>query len=345
MAATFDQIMSDLKKKIYKPVYFLMGEESYYIDKITSYIENNILPVEERDFNQTVLYGKDVDLATLLNTARRFPMMSNYNIVILKEAQHLKGIEGGAASDKKVDPFLLYVENPPQSTILVINYKGKTLDKRKKLYKVLDKNAVLLDSKRLYENQVGAWIIKYLKSQEYTIDIKAAELMASHLGNNLSSVVQEIEKLTIVVPKGNQITLKDIEDNIGISKDFNVFELQTAIGKRDVYRANLIITHLGQNPKTKSIIPIISFLYSFFTKLLMIHSSADKSKQGLASLIGVNPYFMNDYLEAARNFNKAKCIHVIRFLREYDAKSKGIDSPPVDDLDLMRELIYKILHI
>lgn len=340
---TFEQIISDLKKKIHKPIYYLMGEESYFIDQITRQIEKHTLPEEEKSFNQTVFYGKDIDMGDLLNTARRFPMMSNYNIVILKEAQNLKGIEGLSAD--QTDPFLLYAENPPPSTILVINLRGKSLDKRKKLYKTLDKNGVIFESKRIYENKVGEWIISQLKQEGYGIEVNAAELMANHLGNDLSKVAQEIEKLTIVLPKGSKVTLKEIEENIGISKDFNVFELQNAIGKKDIYKANLIITHLGQNPKTKSIIPIIAFLYSFFTKILMMHSSTDKSNQALASLLGVNPYFMRDYTEAARNFPKIKCIHIIGFLREYDTKSKGIDAPPTDDLELMRELIYKILHI
>lgn len=340
---TFEQILADLKNKIYKPIYFLMGEESYYIDQITNYIDKNTLPEEEKSFNQTVLYGKDIEIGTLLNTARRFPMMSNYNVVILKEAQNLKGIEGLPAD--QIDPFLLYAENPAPSTIMVINLRDKSLDKRKKLYKTLEKNGILFESKRIYENKVGAWITKHLQNQGYSIDLKASELMASHLGNNLSKVAQEIEKLTIVLAKGSKITLKDIEDNIGISKDFNIFELQTALGKKDVYRSNLIITHLGQNPKTKSIIPLISFLYSFFTKLLMLHSANDKSNQALGSLLGVNPYFIRDYMEAARNYNRAKCIHIIGFLREYDTKSKGIDSPTIEDIELMRELIYKILHV
>ncbi len=340
---TFEQIMTDLKNKIYKPIYYLMGEEAYFIDQITNYVEKNVLPDEEKSFNQTILYGKDIDMGTLLNTARRFPMMSNYNVVILKEAQNLKGIDGLPAD--QVDPFLLYAENPAPSTIMVINLRDKSLDKRKKIYKILEKNAILFESKQIYENKVGTWIISYLKERGYTIDIKAAELMASHLGNNLSKVAQEIEKLVIVVPKGKAITMKEIEENIGISKDFNIFELQSALGKKDIYKSNLIINHLGQNPKTKSIIPLIAFLYSYFTKILMVHSSEDKSNSALGSLLGINPFFVRDYIEAARNYNRAKCIHIIGFLREYDTKSKGIDSPPIDDIDLMRELVYKILHI
>ncbi len=340
---TFDQITADLKNKIYKPIYFLMGEEGYFIDEITSHIENNVLPEEERSFNQSVLYGRDIELADMLNTARRFPMMSNYNVVIVKEAQSLKGIEGVAAG--QIDPFLLYVENPALSTILVINLRDKSLDKRKKLYKALDKSGCLFESKKIYENKVGAWITGVVKSKGYSIDVKAAELMATHLGNDLAKVNNELTKLLVVEPKGSNITLKEIEDNIGISKDFNVFELQTAIGKKDFRKAMLIITHMSQNPKTKSIIPLISFLYSFFSKLLLVHSTTDKSNTGIASAIGINPYFARDYMEAARNYSKGKSAHIIGILREYDAKSKGIDSPTIGDGELMKEMIFKILSI
>jgi DNA polymerase-3 subunit delta len=320
-----------------------MGEESYYIDEITNYIEKNALPEDEKSFNQTVFYGKDIDMGTLLNTARRFPMMSKYNVVILKEAQNLKGIDGVSKNNK--DPFLLYVENLPESTIMVINYKGKSIDKRKKLYKVLNSNAVLMESTPLWDNKVAPWILKYIKESGYSMDLKAAELIASHLGKDLSKITQEIKKLVINIPKGTKITLKDIEDNIGISKDFNVFELQNAIGNRDIYRANLIINHMSKNPKTKSIIPIIAVLYTFFTKLIIIHSTPNKSEQALSSATKINFGFIKEYIKFSRNFSKAKCIYIIGFLREYDAKSKGIDSPPVDDIYLMRELVYKILHI
>lgn len=340
---TYDQIISDLKKKIYKPVYFLMGDEAYYIDAITSYIEKNVLPEEEKSFNQTILYGRDIDLASLLNAARRFPMMSNHNVVIVKEAQVLKGIEGVAAGS--TDPFLLYLENPAPSTILVINLRDKTLDKRKKIYKTLDKVGCLFESKKIYEDKVGGWITQYVKQRKYTIETKAAELMANHLGNDLAKVANEIDKLLLAEPEGSNITMKEIEENIGISKDFNVFELQSAIGKRNFQKAILIITHMAQNPKTKSIIPLISFLYSFFSKILLVHSVSDKSNTGIASVLGINPYFAKDYLEAARNFNRAKSSVIISVLREYDAKSKGIDYPTVDDGELMKEMVFKIFSV
>lgn len=339
---SFEQIISDLKNKIYKPIYFLMGEESYYIDVITHYIEKNALPEEEQSFNQSVFYGKDTDLATLLSTARRFPMMSNHNVVILREGQDMKGIDG--VGKGAIDPFQLYIENAPPSTILVVNYRGKSLDKRKKIYKELDKHAVLFESKKLYDNQVGQWIVKYIASKGLTIEARASELMANHIGNDLSKVVNEVGKLELILPQGTTISSKDIEEHIGISKDFNVFELQNAMGKKDVYRANLIVNHMGKNPKTKSIIPMITTLYSFFTKVFMIHYATDKNNNSIAALIGIRPFFVNDYLVASRNYDKAKCAQVIGLLRTYDAMSKGIDSPAVSDQELMREMVYKIIH-
>ncbi len=339
---TFDQIIKDIDQNNFKPLYYLMGEEGYYIDAITQRLEQRILPEEERSFNQHVLYGKDTDIATVLNTARQFPMMSNYNVVILKEAQDLKGIAGEAKG--AVDPFMLYAEKPAEKTILIVNYRGKSLDKRKKLYKILDKQAVLFEAKKLYDNQVGPWISTYVKQKGYSIDAASAELMASHIGNDLVKVVNEMNKLTIVLPQGTAINSKIIEEHIGISKDFNVFELQKAIGRKDIYQVNLIVHHMGKNPKTSSIIPMVANLYGYFTKVFMVHYAENKSNDAVAAMIGVPPFFAKDYIQAARHYSKAKCASVIHTLREYDAKSKGIDSPPVDDGDLMREMMYKIIH-
>lgn len=338
---TYEQIISDLKKKIYHPIYFLMGEEGYFIDEITNFIEKNVLDEAEKSFNQSTLYGRDTDLTNLLNLCRKFPMGANYNVILLKEAQALKGIEGSPSG--VIDPFLLYAENPLKSTILVVNLREKSLDKRKKLYKILDKNACLFESKKIYENKVGSWISQYLKNKGYTIDLKACELMASYLGNDLSKVSNEIEKLLLTQAKGSTIGVREIEDKIGISKDFNVFELQNAIGERNFVQAMTIVTYLAQNPKTKSIIPLIALLYSYFSKILLVHYAEDKSQNSLASTIGIHPYFVKDYLLAAKNYPKAKTACVIGILRYYDAMSKGIDSPTIDDGELMKEMIFKIL--
>lgn len=337
---TFEQIMGDIKNRKFKPVYFLMGEEPYFIDAITDYIEKNLLKEDEKAFNQTVVYGADVDLGQILNAAKRFPMMAEYNLVIVKEAQNVKGLDG--ASEGNADPFALYVENPLKSTVLVINYKGKKLDSRRKLAKLIDKEQVLFESKTLYDNQVGRWITDYLKGRSVSIEPNAAEIMAAHLGNKLSTIVMELDKLKLAVGENGTITTTDVERNVGISKDFNVFELQNALGARDVYRSALIAKHMGAMPK-HSIIPDIAALYGFFTKIMILHSMSGSSPAEQAAALKVNPYFMKDYQTAARSYSLRQCAQIISILREYDAYSKGIDAPPVDDADLLNEMIFRIL--
>ncbi|MBR6082285.1 MAG: DNA polymerase III subunit delta [Salinivirgaceae bacterium] len=337
---TFEQIMGDIKNRKFKPVYFLMGEEPYFIDAITDYIEKNLLKEDEKAFNQTVVYGADVDLGQILNAAKRFPMMAEYNLVIVKEAQNVKGLDG--ASEGNADPFALYVENPLKSTVLVINYKGKKLDSRRKLAKLIDKEQVLFESKTLYDNQVGRWITDYLKGRGVSIEPNAAEIMAAHLGNKLSTIVMELDKLKLAVGENGTITTADVERNVGISKDFNVFELQNALGARDVYRSALIAKHMGAMPK-HSIIPDIAALYGFFTKIMILHSMSGSSPAEQAAALKVNPYFMKDYQTAARSYSLRQCAQIISILREYDAYSKGIDAPPVDDADLLNEMIFRIL--
>ncbi len=337
---TFEQIMGDIKNRKFKPVYFLMGEEPYFIDAITDYIEKNLLKEDEKAFNQTVVYGADVDLGQILNAAKRFPMMAEYNLVIVKEAQNVKGLDG--ASEGNADPFALYVENPLKSTVLVINYKGKKLDSRRKLAKLIDKEQVLFESKMLYDNQVGRWITDYLKGRGVSIEPNAAEIMAAHLGNKLSTIVMELDKLKLAVGENGTITTADVERNVGISKDFNVFELQNALGARDVYRSALIAKHMGAMPK-HSIIPDIAALYGFFTKIMILHSMSGSSPAEQAAALKVNPYFMKDYQTAARSYSLRQCAQIISILREYDAYSKGIDAPPVDDADLLNEMIFRIL--
>ena len=337
---TFEQIMGDIKNRKFKPVYFLMGEEPYFIDAITDYIEKNLLKEDEKAFNQTVVYGADVDLGQILNAAKRFPMMAEYNLVIVKEAQNVKGLDG--ASEGNADPFALYVENPLKSTVLVINYKGKKLDSRRKLTKLIDKEQVLFESKTLYDNQVGRWITDYLKGRGVSIEPNAAEIMAAHLGNKLSTIVMELDKLKLAVGENGTITTADVERNVGISKDFNVFELQNALGARDVYRSALIAKHMGAMPK-HSIIPDIAALYGFFTKIMILHSMSGSSPAEQAAALKVNPYFMKDYQTAARSYSLRQCAQIISILREYDAYSKGIDAPPVDNADLLNEMIFRIL--
>lgn len=337
---TFEQIMSDLKSRKFKPVYFLMGEEPYFIDAITDYIEKNLLREDEKAFNQAVVYGSDVDLGQVIDMARRVPMMSEYNLVIVKEAQNVKDFEG--ATEGKADPFALYVENPTKSTVLVINYKGKKLDARRKVAKLLDKEQEIFESKPLYDSQVGKWIIEYLRNQNIAIEPNAAEIMAAHLGTKLSAIVMELDKLKVAIGESKKITAADIERHVGISKDFNIFELQTAIGARDFYQSTLIAKHMGAMAK-HSIIPDISILYGFFTKVMILHSMRGAGSSDLARALKVSPFFVKDYQAAARNYNLTQCASVISILREYDAYSKGIDAPPVSDAELLNEMVFKIL--
>ena len=332
---TFEEIYNRIKKQEYAPIYFLMGEESFYIDKITDYILENALPEAERDFNQSIFYGKDADIANVIDTARRFPMMATRQLVVVKEAQHLKNIE-------LLDS---YIKNPLQSTILVINYKYKTLDKRKAFTKNVAQFGILFESKKIYENQLPDWITKYTKSLKLNIDTKASILLSEFLGNDLSKISNELDKLSINIPQGNTITADDIEKNIGISKDFNNFELQNALGKKDVVKANQIINYFSTNEKSNPIYVTIALLHSYFSKILKFHFLKNKTNDKIvASALGINPFFVKDYKSAARLYNPKKLVAIINLLREYDLKSKGIGNVSSKNGDLLKELIFKTLH-
>ena len=337
-------VLSDIKARKFKPVYLLHGEEPYYIDLISDYIEDNVLSDAEKGFNQTILYGKDTDIVTILNTVKRYPMMSDYQVVIVKEAQELKwGKEDD--SKKSPDPFLAYLENPLSGTILVLCYKYNKFDKRKKVYKAIEKNGLVLESATIYENKVPAWIEEYVQAKEYKINARAAALIAEYLGNDLSKIANELDKLLLSTEKGREISADDVQRNIGISKEYNVFELQTAIGKRDVLKANQIIDYFASNPKSNPIQMVLGNLNTYFTRLLKYHYSADKSPQGIARELGVNPFFVKDYDVAARNYAWPKVFSVIGWLREYDLKTKGVDATGnTTDGELLKELIFKIIH-
>lgn len=334
MAITYEEILGNLKKKIYHPVYFLMGDEGYFIDQISDYITANVLTDAEKGFNQTILYGKDIEPKAIIDNASRFPMMSNYQVVIVREAQNIKKIED-------LEP---YVKNPLKSTILVINYKYKTIDKRKTFAKLIDQKGVLFESKKIYDNQLPAWITSYLKEQNYSISPQAAALIAEYLGADLSKVVNELDKLIISAPAGSQITPELIERNIGISKEFNVFELQNALGERDILKANRIINYFGANPSSNPIPVTISGLFSYFSKILNYHFLEDKSQNNAASVLQVHPFFVKNYVSAAKNYSIKKLVEIIAILREYDMKSKGWGNVSASPADLQREMIYRILH-
>jgi len=329
------KIVTDIKNRDIKPVYFLMGEEPYYIDKISEYIENNVLSEEEKGFNQMVLYGRDVTIGDIIDNAKRFPMMADYQVIIIKEAQNLI---------KTIENLTEYVENPQRSTILVLCYKYKTIDKRKKLYKSIQKNGIVFESKKLYENQVSTWISKILAKKNLKIEAKASSMLVEFLGTNISKISNELSKLQVVLPKGSTITPKDIEENIGISKDFNNFELRKAIGAKDVVKANRIINYFGQNQRANPMVVTISLLNSFFTQILIYHSLQDKSDNTAARALGVNPYFISDYKLAAKNYPMRKVSQIIGFIREADLKSKGVNANGLPAIEILKELIFKIIH-
>ncbi len=325
------QIITDIKKGTIAPIYFLMGEEPYYIDGITKFIENNLLTEEEKGFNQMILYGRDVSVEDIVSNAKRYPMMSERQVVIVKEAQDLT---------RTIDDLVSYAENPQPSTVLVICYKYKKLDKRKKLTKVLKQNGVLFESKKLYENQVPDWIRRVMKGKGYTITHKAAQMLTEFLGNDLSKVNNELEKLQLIIKPEEEITPELVEENIGISKDFNNFELQKAIGEKDIKKAFGIVQYFAHNPKSHPLVITIALLYSFFSKLLKYHSLTDKSVA--ASALGVSPYFVRDYQTAARNFPMKRISTIIASIREVDMKSKGVGAAGLPQGELLKELLIKI---
>ncbi len=331
---TYKQIIKDLKNKIYKPIYLLMGEESYYIDNITNYIIDNVLKEDEKAFNMTILYGKDTSVNLVDNVARRYPMMANYNLVIIKEAQNLKNI----------DKLIYYSQAPSKSTILVLNYKYKTLDKRKKVYKAIKSAGIIFESKKLYANKIPDWINQYLNEKKYSIEPVACNLLTEFLGNDLGKISNELDKLIISLPANTKISSKHIEENIGISKDYNNFELQNALMKKDILKANRIIDYFGKNPRDNPVILTITSLYFFFNKILIYHFLKDKSRQNAASKLKVNPYFLKDYEMASKKYNPKKVVQIISLLREYDLKLKGVGNVSTTGDELLKELIFKIIH-
>ena len=327
-------IISDIKGGNLKPIYFLMGEEPYYIDKISDYIEDNVLDESEKGFNQVVMYGRDVSIDEIIASAKRYPMMAEKQVLIVKEAQDLS---------RSIEKIEAYAENPQPTTVLVFNYKYKKLDKRKKAYKAIAKNGLIFESKKLYENQVSDWIRQVLNSKKFTIEPKAAQMLVEFLGTDLSKISNELEKLISVLPKETIISDIHIEENIGISKDYNNFELQKAVGGKDIVKANKIINYFSQNPKSNPLVMTISLLNNFFTQLLLFHGLKDKSKGSVAKNLGVNPYFVDDYISAARNYPMRKVSQVIGLLREADVKSKGVGANQTQG-DILKELLFKILH-
>ncbi|MDT0647815.1 DNA polymerase III subunit delta [Zunongwangia sp. F260] len=329
------QIVNSIQSGKIEPVYFLMGEEPYYIDKIADFIADNVLQEEEKGFNQIVMYGRDTSIDEIASNAKRYPMMAERQVIIVKEAQDLS---------RTIEQLTAYAENPQPTTTLVMCYKYKKIDKRKKLYKAVAKTGVIFESKRLYENQVAQWIQTTLKTRNYSISPKGAQMLVEFLGNDLGKIENELQKLQLIVPEGTQITPELIEENIGISKDFNNFELRKAVGMKDTLKAHRIINYFAQNPKDNPLVVTISLLFSYFSQLLQYHGLSDKSKGNVARQLKINPYFVSDYTTGARNYPMKKVSGVISLLHEADVKSKGVGSVNVSQGDLLKELLVKIMH-
>ena len=335
---TFQSIMHDLQERKFVPVYYLVGDEPYYIDKIADYIAEHVLQPEERDFNQTILFGSDVTAAQIADTARRYPMMSEYQVLIVKEAQNLKNTE---AIEK-------YLKAPMSSTILVMCLKNSKIDGRKKeLVKNIQAAGVLFESNKLKDRELPAFIEKYLKAREVSIDPKSTQMIAENIGSDLSRLTSELDKVVLSLDqKDRRVTPQIVEDQIGVSKEFNGYELRDAIVNRNVYKANLIIKYFDENPKAGSIYSFLPMLFNFFQNLMIAYYAPNnKSQEGVAEWLELkSPWAAKDYMTGMRNYTGMKVMQIISKFREIDAKSKGLDNPNTPPGELMKELIFYILH-
>lgn len=332
----FEQVITDIKNKVFFPVYFLYGEEPFFIDQLTSFIENNVLDEDVKGFNQSVIYGRDVTAKDVIDLSRRFPMMGNYQVVILKEAQGMQAIEA-------IEPYLSSLLS---TTILVIAYKYKKLDKRRSFYKSLSKSkdTVLVHSERLRDHELPAWIEKTAKLMGYSINPFASRLLSEYLGNDLGKIHNELEKLAINLEKGSLITELEIEQNIGISKDFNVFEFQNALGKRNPLKAQRIVQYFEDNPKDHPLQMISVMLHNYFMKVFLYHHIKDRQQKEIAAELCVHPYFVKDFAQAAKVFSVQKIKSVISQIMQLDLKSKGVGSSDAGNYGELKELVFKIMH-
>jgi DNA polymerase III subunit delta len=338
--SSFDAILSDLQAGRYAPVYFLQGEEPYFIDLIAGFIEEHALPEQARGFNQTVVYGRDVAVADILNHARRFPMMSERQVVIVKEAQNI-GDLAREAGQKMLEKYLV---QPQPSTILVLCYKYKTLDKRRTLYKTIEKNAVFFDARKLYDNQLPGWIQSYVRAKGQRITEKAVHMLADYIGNNLERLSNEIDKILINFNGTVEITDAHVQQFVGISKEYNVFELQRAIASGNRSRAFAIAAYFEANPKNNPVIPVIAILFTFFSRLLLLHHTGCGTEQKAAALLKVNPFFAREYLDAMRHYPLTAVIRNIGHLRLADLQSKGVGFSGGTESEILRELIFKLMY-
>lgn len=340
MDAQVNKILSELRSGRFHPVYFLQGEESFFIDQIDSYIEDHALKKDERAFNQVVLYGRDIQMPALLTHARRFPMMAERQVVIVREAQEISDLNKESGMKLLLD----YLNNPVPSTVLVFCHKHKSLDKRKELGKKIDKLSCCLNAKKIYDSQLPDFVKDYALHRNISLDNQAAQMVADLVGNDLNRVANELDKLFISLSPGEVLTTDRILQQVGISKDYNIFELQKAIVKRDGVQARQIVVNFSQNTRKNPVIPLVAFLFSFFSKLLMAASLSDKSEKGLATALKLSPYAIKDYTIALRKYSLPEITENISLLRKADLKLKGVDVATVNDAAILEELVWRIIH-
>ena len=333
---TYEDIAKNIKNGKFAPVYLLMGEEDYYIDRISDYIVEKALDENEKEFNLTIMYGLDTDVASIVNNAKRYPMMSEHQVVVVKEAQNIRAW----------DDLSFYLQKPLESTILVICYKHGTMDKRKKIVAEIEKKGVVFESKKLKENMLPAFITTYLKRRKMEIEDKAAEMMADFVGNDLNRMAGELDKLIITMPAGkSRITPEEIERNIGISKDYNNFELKNALIAKDTLKANKIVKYFNDNPKNNPIQPTLTILFNYFSNLMVAYYAPERSENGVAAYLGLkSPWQAKEYLAGMKAYSGVKTMNIITQIRLCDAKSKGIGNVSLSQGELLRELVYFILH-
>lgn len=333
---TYEDIAKDIKNGKFAPVYLLMGEEDYYIDRISDYIVEKALDENEREFNLTIMYGLDTDMASIVNNAKRYPMMSEHQVVVVKEAQNLRSW----------DELSFYMQKPLESTILVFCYKHGILDKRKKIVAEIEKKGVVFESKKLKENMLPTFISTYMKRKKMEIEDKAAELMAEYVGNDLNRLAGELDKLIITMPKNkNRITPVEIERNIGISKDYNNFELKNALIAKDILKANKIVKYFNNNPKSNPIQPTLAILFNYFSNLMVAYYAPERTDNGVAAYLDLkSPWQAKEYIAGMKAYSGVKVMNIITQIRLCDARSKGIGNVSLTQGELLRELVYFILH-
>jgi len=340
MALKPEQVLADLKAGQYAPVYFLQGDEPYYIDLISDYIEQNCLAEAEKGFNQTILYGKDVSMAQVLTNARRFPMMAERQVVIVKEAKDIQDIN--KEDGQKL--LMSYLDNPVPSTVLLFAHKHKNLDGRKPLTKAAKAKAVFVATAQLRDYELPGWIETYIRQKGYQINDRSVMMLSEYVGTNLERLTNEIGKIMLNIEDGGMINEDLVQKYVGISKEYNVFELQRAISFRDPVKANKIVRYFAANAKANPIIPMIALLYSFYSKLLIFHGTKDKSDNGLMGAMGVRNFALKEYKAAARNYPLGKVMQSIGLLRKADLQSKGVNSGAMKDGEILKELVFKLMH-